>query len=168
MHLVAAFKAFFRVLSQGEAPATVAAEVPPVASPEAPRPTFAVSTDPAAQLLALLQREGRLVDFLLEDISSFSDEEVGSAARNVHGGSRRVLQQVASLRRVVPQGEGSSVELAAGFDPSHFELTGAVKLGALRGTVCHPGWYLETLKLPTVAAGADPRVIAPAQVEVKA
>src|SRR5262249_23557231 len=46
----------------------------------------------ALTLLAAFQREGRLVDFLQQEIAGFSDEEIGAAARVVHGGCRKAFQ----------------------------------------------------------------------------
>ena len=45
----------------------------------------------AAQLLQLLQKHGRLVDFIFEDIDTYSDEQVGAGVRVVHQGCRKVL-----------------------------------------------------------------------------
>lgn len=184
MSLGLAIKWFFKILSQGEAAfreapgvaaATPAAEgaaaaqapAPVVAPPAAPKPAFQASTEPAIQMLALLQKEGRLLDFLMEDVSGFSDAEIGAAVRDIHRGCRKALEAQCRLRRVVPEEEGAAITVPAGFDPSAIALEGAVS-GAppFRGAVLHRGWYVEEIKLPTVPAAADPRVVAPAQVEV--
>jgi hypothetical protein len=140
---------------------------PPVPS-QPPAPTFAASSEPAVQLLALLQKEGRLVDFLREDIAAYQDAEIGAAVRNIHRGCRAVLDQHCVLRPVVAEKEGQKINVPAGFDPSAISLQGnVVGSGPFSGTVAHPGWYAEAVKLPTVPPAADPKVIAPAQVEVR-
>jgi len=165
MHPILALRAFFRVLFEGE-PAPVAAPAAPAAPPPPPPK---VSTEPAVQLLAILQKEGRLIDFLREDISSYKDAEIGAAVRDIHRGCRAALDRHVVLRPVVKSAEGQSIEVPAGFDPSAIALQGNVSgSGPFRGTVAHPGWYVEELKLPTVPPSADPRVAAPAQVEVRA
>ncbi|MBI1290794.1 DUF2760 domain-containing protein [bacterium] len=168
MHPILALRAFFRVLFQGEPPVSMPVAPAPAVAPPAPAPAFAHSTEPAIQLLALLQKEGRLMDFLREDIGSYKDAEIGAAVRDIHRGCRSVLERHATLRAVVTQKEGQSIDVPAGFDPSQIALQGNVSgAGPFRGTVAHPGWYVEALKLPTVPPGADPKVVAPAQVEVR-
>ncbi len=166
MRLFTAFTWFFKILAKGDA---AFAEAPvAAAAPEAPKPVFAKSSNPAVQLLSLLQKEGRLVDFLHEDIAAFSDAEIGAAVRPIHAGSRRALLAAVPLSRVATEAEGSPITLPAGFDPSCFELQGNVSGAApYRGTLVHGGWIAGQLKLPTVPAGADPTVVAPAQVEVR-
>jgi hypothetical protein len=160
MHLGAAFRWFFKVLSEGE-PA-------PAAPPPPPAPVFATSPDPAAQMLALLQKEGRLVDFLMEDIASFSDAEVGAAVREIHAGCRKAIRDHVTLERILLAEEGAAYTVEAGFDASRVSLVGSVS-GAppYRGEVRHRGWRAAELRLPTVPEKADPRVIAPAEVEVR-
>lgn len=161
MHLLPAIRWFFKVLSEGE---PVAAH----ALAAAPPPIPTVSKEPAIQLLAILQKEGRLVDFLKEDITRISDAEIGAAVRDIHRNSRAALEKFAVLRPVMTEAEGAAAIIAKGYDPSAIDLVGAVSgAGPWRGTVAHRGWYVEELKLPTVAAGADPKVLAPAQVEVR-
>ncbi|MDX2175676.1 MAG: DUF2760 domain-containing protein [Candidatus Sumerlaeia bacterium] len=154
MHLAAAFKWFFKILREGE--------------PAPPAPVFASSSEPAIQLLGLLQKEGRLVDFLMEDMSGFSDAEIGAAARDIHGKCRNLLKERAALEPVVPQAEGAPIEVPAGFDASAILLSGNVSgAGPFKGTVNHRGWRVARLDLPTVPHGADPKVAAPAEVEVR-
>ncbi len=118
-------------------------------------------------VLALLQREGRLVDFLEQDLTGFSDEEVGSAARVVHSGCRTALQQACDLRPVLPDPEGAAVKVEAGFDAQRIRLTGNVSGSPpFRGTLKHHGWVAHTIRFPDVSQDIDPRVIAPADVEL--
>lgn len=165
MNLLKACSWFFKILSQGDK----AFDNRPQPAPAAERPTFHRSSAPAVQLLGLLQKEGRLLDFLTEDITSYSDDEIGAAARDIHRGCQRVLDDNFTLRRVVTQSEGEQLEVDAGFDPSAIDIMGNLQAEApYKGELIHAGWYAEEVKLPTVAEGADANVIAPAQVEVRA
>lgn len=162
MRLFTAIGWFFRILGKGNR----AFEETPLL--EGAKPRFGGSPEQAVQLLGLLQKEGRLVDFLREDLSGFSDADVGAAVRDIHKGCRKVLDQYLTLRPVVEETEGAVYTVEEGFDPSAVELLGNVT-GAppYQGQVVHRGWYVEEVKLPTVAEGADPKVAAPAQVEVR-
>jgi hypothetical protein len=121
----------------------------------------------ALGLLAMLQREGRLVDFLEEEVAPFSDSDVGAAARIVHEGCRKVLRQYLALEPVLKEGEGASVTVPAGFDAERIRLTGNVAgPGPFKGQVKHHGWVAREVKLPAQAEGLDPKVLAPAEVEL--
>ncbi len=118
-------------------------------------------------VLALLQREGRLVDFLEQDLTSFSDEEIGAAARVVHTGCRTALRQACDLRPVLPDAEGEMVKVAPGFDAQRIRLTGNVTgQPPFRGTLKHHGWVAQAIRFPDLSQDIDPRVIAPADVEL--
>lgn len=158
-----AFAAFFRSLGN----AAFAAEVQRAAGGRGRAVLRAADEDSALQLLALLQREGRLVDFLEEDIDGFSDAQVGAAARVVHGGCRKVVREHLTLAPARAETEGSTVVLQAGFDASAVRLVGNVTGQApFRGTLQHRGWRATDVRLPKLAAGHDVRVIAPAEVEL--
>jgi hypothetical protein len=117
------------------------------------------------RLLSLLQTESRLVDFLLEDIASFKDDQVGQAVRDIHRKAQGVLKQYLVLEPVVSGGEGESVLVPAGFDPSAIRVLGNVTgQPPYRGEVQHPGWRVRELKLqPTVG---DENVLQPAEVQL--
>ena len=118
-------------------------------------------------LLSSLQREGRLVDFLQQDVASFSDEEVGAAARVVHAGSRKLLHQYFDLEPAAKQNEGAEVTVPKGFDAQRWRLTGNVAgQPPFRGTLRHHGWVARQVRMPAVAESLDPRIIAPAEVEL--
>ncbi len=118
-------------------------------------------------LLAALQREGRLIDFLQQDVAGFTDEEVGAAARVVHAGCRKVLQQALDLEPAVAGSEGAPMTVPAGFDPQRIRLTGNVTgQPPFRGVLKHHGWVAKAVRLPAVAEALDPRVVAPAEVEL--
>ena len=119
------------------------------------------------QVLAILQREGRFIDFLQEDVTSFSDEEVGAAARVVHEGCKRALKNHVVFEPVRPEEEGAAIELAEGFDAHRLRLTGnVVGNPPFKGRLAHHGWQVKELQLPTLSADHDPRVLAPAEIEL--
>jgi hypothetical protein len=187
-----AWLCFFRVLFDGGFAARVwgareAAQLPP--SPErkpaispkaatvpmplfgapvisAPAPRLSPSTA-ALQLLSLLQREGRLVDFLEQEIAAFSDADVGAAARVVHEGCRKALHAHAKIEPVRGEAEGARVTLQAGFAPDEVKLLGDVR-GAppYDGVLRHRGWRASKVELPQVVGEHDMRILAPAEVEL--
>ncbi len=119
------------------------------------------------RLLALLQAEARLVDFLLEDVAGASDTQLGAAVRDIHRKSQAVLKEHLTVGPVLAGAEGERVTVPAGFDPSAVRVVGNVT-GAppFTGELQHPGWRVTELKLPAVAAGADGFVLQPAEVVV--
>lgn len=122
---------------------------------------------PALQLLAILQREGRFVDFLQEDVSGFSDADIGAAARVVHEGCARGLKDTLQLAAIRTESEGDRVELPAGYDAKAIRVTGNVTgEPPFSGTLAHHGWRVETIRLPELSEGHDPMIIAPAEVEL--
>lgn len=174
-----AWVCFFKVLFDGmfaqkAFSAAKALPEPERAAPEpkpAPKPAAAPaakpSTDAALQLLALLQREGRLVDFLEEDLANAEDVDIGRAARIVHEGCRKALRSHVKLASVRDEDEGAKVTLAEGFDPAEVKLTGNVAgKGPYEGTLRHRGWRVTEIKLPTPVEGHDARVVAQAEVEL--
>lgn len=119
------------------------------------------------QLLALLQREGRLLDFLLEDIDGIGDPQVGAAVRNIHRHCQKALKGHLSLAAILPGEEDSTVTVNARFDPSAIRLTGNVSgQPPFTGTLRHHGWRVAAVKLPAPPSGADPMVVQPAEVEI--
>ncbi|MES2663017.1 MAG: DUF2760 domain-containing protein [Pseudomonadota bacterium] len=121
----------------------------------------------ALQVLALLQREGRFIDFVQEDLTGFSDADVGAAARVVHEGAKRVIESHFPLQPVHEAEEGTTVVLEDGFDGQSIRLSGAVNGQApFRGTLVHRGWEVKEIKLPQISANKNSKVIAPAQVEL--
>jgi hypothetical protein len=164
---------FFRVLIDGRFAARVSAarvELQPAPSlppPTSPPPGLSDVASSALQLLALLQREGRLVDFIQQDIAAFPDIDVGAAARVVHEGCRRALRAHAQIEPVLREDEGARVELAAGFDADEVKLVGDVRgQPPYAGVLRHRGWRATKLELPQVVGGHDTHVLAPAEVEL--
>lgn len=141
-----------------------------VEKPVEAKPKIATSQhhrDGALALLALLQREGRLVDFLREPLDGFSDADIGAAARDVHRGCKKVLEQHLAMEPVMPGEEETKVSVPKGFDPAEIRLVGEAKGDPpFKGTLRHHGWRVTEAKLPTLAEGIDRTVIAPAEVEI--
>lgn len=123
---------------------------------------------PALQLLAIMQREGRFIDFLQEDVATFSDAEIGAAARAVHEGCKRGLSDYLDLAPVRTEPEGDKVTLEPGFDAARTRVTGNV-IGEppFSGTLAHHGWRVAKIRLPALSDGHDPSIVAPAEVEVQ-
>src|SRR5262245_22778934 len=101
------------------------------------------------RFLAVLQRDGRLIDFLMEDVSGATDEQVGHGVRDIHAKCKQALAKAADLTPVLPQAEGDSVEVPVGFDPSAVRLVGNVTgQPPYRGTLKHAGWRVEGSRPP--------------------
>ena len=140
---------------------------PARAEPPKPTPLKETVPDSALQLLALLQQEGRFLDFLEENVTAYSDAEIGGAARVVHTGCHKVVRDYLRLEPVRTEAEGVRLTLAAGFDPAAVRLTGnVVGQPPFTGTLMHRGWRVAEIKLPRLAEGHDIRVLAPAEVEL--
>ena len=150
MRLLQAIKAFFAALKQ-----------PEVKAPE--------TTDPShLRLLALLQRSGRLIDFLKEDIKGYSDAQIGAAVRKIHAETSSCLEEMVTIRPLFEQSEGSSVTIAHGFDPSEVKLVGNVKGEApYKGVLRHKGWKAHKISLPKQAGEWKREVLCPAEIEIK-
>ena len=123
--------------------------------------------DRAVQMLALLQRDGRLVDFLSENISAYPDVQLGAAVRTIHETCRQALDQYVKLEPVLNSEEDQPVTVEAGFDPAAIKLIGNVAgPPPVRGLLRHKGWRVKELRMPPLPQGAERLVIAPAEVEL--
>ncbi len=154
------------------APAAAAQPAPVSAAPaasrvrEVERPP-ADALERAVQMLALLQRDGRLIDFLSEDISAYPDVQLGAAVRTIHETCRQALLQYVQLEPVLNSEEDQPVTVEAGFDPAAIKLIGNVTgEPPVRGLLRHKGWRVKEINLPPLAHGAGRMVIAPAEVEL--
>jgi hypothetical protein len=151
-----------------EAPALPPSKPEPERAPEVTEAEAAPDFTPAMQLLAIMQREGRFIDFLQEDVASFSDAEIGAAARVVHEGCKRGLADYIDLEPVRKEAEGDAITLAKGFDAARTRVTGnVVGEPPFSGTLAHHGWRVAKIRLPLLADGHDPTIVAPAEVEVQ-
>lgn len=136
------------------------------APPAPPAPSPKPSCEPV-RLLAILQREGRLVDFLLEDVQSYNDSQIGAAVRDIHRNCRKALLDHLVLEPVLKYEEGAAVTVTPGFDPSAIRLTGNVSgQPPFAGTLRHHGWRVKELKVPAPPSGQDEFVVQPAEVEL--
>ena len=136
----------------------------PTAKPAPPPPDRG---EAALRLLALLQQEGRLVDFLEEDLAPYSDTQIGSAVRSIHGGCRNVLKERLELAPILPGAEGATVTIERGVDPGAVRVTGNVRgEPPYQGVLRHPGWRSAAFRVPESTGNADHTILAPAEVEV--
>lgn len=167
-----AFRSFFSLLDYGRIPEDVAEAV--LTRPEAPAPAPAAppagaaaeTSDRAVQMLALLQRDGRLVDFLMEDLAAYADAQVGAAVRDVHAGCRTVLTRYATLSPVMNDEEGQTVTVPRGTDPASVKVIGhATGEPPYRGVLRHRGWEVARLELPPLGATGR-TIVAPAEIEI--
>ena len=145
-----------------------AAAVPPTAAaaPSA-APPGATASEGSLHLLALLQREARLLDFCEEELTGYTDATIGAAARTVHAGCRTVLQRYFTLQPVRAEKEGVTVKLEAGFDARALRLTGnVVGHPPFSGALRHHGWRAAELKLPEPVRGEAAAILAPAEIEL--
>ena len=170
-----AIGAFFRALSDAEyaarltriddAPQPAAAPTP--APVPVPTPLRVATPDAALQLLSLFQREARLIDFTQENLSAYSDADIGAAARVVHEGCGKVLREHFTIEPVRSEAEGSRIVLEDGFDASAVRLTGNVVGSApFHGALSHRGWRVANVRLPKLAEAHDTAILAPAEVEL--
>jgi hypothetical protein len=176
---VFAFRCFFSILFHAEIPGDIAQKMfkpaasvgqepaPPVSRlKEAERPAPETS-DRAVQMLALLQRDGRLIDFLAENISAYPDEQLGAAVRTLHETCRQVLDHYLKLEPVVNSAEDQVVTLQTDFDPAAIKLIGNVTgEPPVRGVLRHKGWRVREVNLPPLSQGAGRMVVAPAEIEL--
>ena len=172
-----AFSAFFRIVGNPDyaggidnVPEGAKAPVAPAAAAE-PKPALRIlkesSPDAALQLLGILQRDARLIDFAQEDLSAYTDADIGAAARVVHEGCRKVLREHFMIEPVLRETEGSHIAVSSGFDAAAIRLTGNVVGNApFNGVVGHRGWRATDVHLPKVADGHNVHVLAPAEVEL--
>ena len=118
-------------------------------------------------VLSLLQREGRLIDFLKEDMAAFSDAEIGAAARVVHAGCRKVFSEYFVSEPALRDAEGATISVPAGFDAQRIRLTGNIAgQPPFCGMLKHHGWVATAVRMPAISEALDPRVLAAAEVEL--
>lgn len=137
-------------------------EAPPKAEPAQPSPQTAV------QVLSILQREGRFIDFLQEDLSLYEDSQIGAAVRSIHEGCKGGLSQYVELKPIYDESEGSEVTVPPGFDSRSIRLTGNVAGNPpFKGIIRHRGWRVAKIELPQPASEQKKDwVLAPAEVEI--
>jgi hypothetical protein len=155
--------AFFTILFKARLPASLQP-----AAAVAPQPAASADRDDrAVQMIALLQRDGRLVDFLMEDLATYADAQIGAAVRDVHAGCRRALDRYLTLEPILDGREGDATTVATAFDPASVRLIGNVAgQPPFRGTLIHRGWRAARLELPPLGTSTSRRIVAQAEVEV--
>jgi hypothetical protein len=176
-----AFRCFFSILFHGEIPSDVAQEIIKPGNAPQPMPRAGVarispvdreraapeSSDRAVQMLALLQRDGRLIDFLAENVSGYPDAQLGAAVREIHDTCRQALDHYVKLEPILNSEEDQPVTVPAGFDSVAIKLIGNVRgEPPVRGVLRHKGWRVKEVNLPPMSAGAGRKVVAPAEVEL--
>lgn len=154
------------LLSAGETTSVATTEEAPENAPP-PEIEPEIDLTPALQLLSILQREGRFIDFLKEDMSGFSDEEIGAAARVVQEGCKRGLAEYVQVAPLRSEAEGAAITLDPGYDANETRVTGNVTgQPPYRGTLAHHGWRAASIRLPQLSTEHDARILAAAEVEV--
>ena len=167
-----AFSSFFGILFGGELPDEVAEEFgyakkieeKPVVKPQPEVHT----SDGALQMLSILQRDARLIDFLMEEIGGYSDDQVGAAVRSLHEQSRAALTRYVTLSPVIDAVEGTRTQIGKN-DPNSVKLIGNVPANgkASQGILRHKGWRVEKVDLPKIQASQDAKLLAPAEIEIE-
>lgn len=150
------------------APTPPATPAPPPTPPPPPTPRVdeeKVREQGALGFLSLLQREGRLLDFLMEKIDAYQDAQIGAAVRAIHAGCKKAIAEHVALEPVLKGDEESPVTVQPDFDARAIRLTGNVKGNPpFKGTLKHHGWRAKPLK--PLAVNGDATVVAPAEVEL--
>ena len=167
-----AFRCFLNILFGGELSKEVLAALnlaKRAAAPEKPvaAPVARTPSDGALQMLGILQRDSRLVDFLMEDIASFSDDQVGAAVRELHDQCRDSVARYVTLQPVIDGVEGTFAK-APSSDPNVVKFIGNVPAKPPSGgTLRHKGWRAAKVDLPALAAKQDATIVAPAEIEIE-
>jgi hypothetical protein len=175
-----AFRCFFNLLFGGELSADTLDALKLTRRGAAPAPTKAAAapakapaaaavrvSDGALQFLGILQRDSRLVDFLMEDITGATDDQVGAAVREVHSHCRDSIARYVTLQPVIDGVEGTFAK-APSNDPNLVRFVGNVPAKPPSGgTLRHKGWRAAKVDLPALTAKQDPTIIAPAEIEIE-
>jgi len=163
--------AFSLVGGKTGAPAAPLHTPAPAPAPVPIQPPTPAANQAEAEVVAffgLLQEKGRLVDFLMEDVTPYEDAEVGAAARVIHQGCRQVLQEYFNISPISEAQEGAQVTVPAGYSPDRYRLVGKLTgEPPFTGTLLHKGWKTEFVKLPRIVTKERLPSIAPAEVELK-
>ena len=146
-------------------PKEVPEEERPPSPSEKPEPGASPSPEPfVAAFLGALQREGRFLDFLNEDLEAYDDAQIGAAVRTIHRGLKTAVFEMIKLKPVIEAQEGSEIVIEEGFNPKEIKLIGNVKgRPPFKGFLRHPGWRYEKIELPKPRSD---RILAPAEVEI--
>ncbi|WP_440683762.1 DUF2760 domain-containing protein [Cysteiniphilum halobium] len=125
------------------------------------------SADSAKQLLSILQKKGRLLDFLAQNLDHYDNEQVANVARVVHDQCKKALESYCTLTPIYHDQENHEITLEGNYDKYSVELTGNVAHSTrFKGKLIHQGWKVEKMHLPKVAKEANLDILQPAEVEV--
>ena len=167
-----AIRSFFSILFSGSLPedglTTLgltrrgAPKTQTASTPAAPRPS-----DGALQMLSILQRDARVIDFIMEDIVAYTDDQVGAAVRGLHDQARESLARYVKLEPVIDGVEGTFTKPAVS-DPAAVKFVGNVPAGKPSGGLLrHKGWRAGKIDLPPLNPKQDSSILAPAEIEVE-
>lgn len=144
-------------------------EVEKIVQAPAPEPVILKEPTPdaALQLLGVLQKEARFIDFIKENVSAYSDADIGVAARVVHEGCNKAINEYFSLEKIRSEQEGSKLTIPKGFDATEVRLIGnIVGQAPFNGTLIHKGWRVTDVRLPKLTEGHNASIVAAAEVEL--
>lgn len=166
-----AIRSFFAILFSGTLPAEIVKAYGFAPAKAAPPPKAAPqvrASDGALQLLAILQRDARLLDFLMEDISGYADDQVGAAVRDLHDQARTALTRHVQLAPVIDGVEGTYAKIESP-EPNTVKLVGNVPASgkAPGGLLRHKGWRAGRIDLPPLTGGQKAEILAPAEIEIE-
>lgn len=171
----AAFRSFFSILFSGVLPEDVAlhfgfTKARPSTAPTVAEKPKVNTADGALQMLQILQRDSRLIDFLMEDITAYADDQIGAAVRSLHSDCRASLNRHLGLVPVIDAVEGTyqKLDIAKAPDPNRVKLIGNIPASGKvpGGTLRHRGWAASSVNLPPLGK-QDPAILAPAELEVE-
>jgi hypothetical protein len=165
--IASAFRSFFSILFSGTLPEDIALEfgfskAKPIPSAVKAEASAIKASDGALQILHILQRDSRLIDFLMEDIGAFEDDQIGACKASL---SRHI-----TLIPVIDSVEGTFQKLDSSKapDPNRIKLLGNVPASGkvAGGTLRHRGWMASSVNLPPIGK-QDLLTLAPAEIEVE-
>jgi hypothetical protein len=162
MGFILACKAFLKALKEPEKAQQFLDSLPAITQKKQ-------ETDPShLRLLSTLQQEGRLIDFLKEDIQAFTDQQIGAAVRKIHHDCNAALEDLVTIRPLRDEQEGSKVQIPKGYDPSEIKVVGNVKgEPPFSGVLIHRGWKAHKRSLPKKTGEYKGEVLCPAEIEIK-
>lgn len=161
MGLMLAFKAFFKAFQEPEKAKQFVEETPPGRQIGTIDPNH-------LRLLSQLQQAGRFVDFLKEDLSAFTDAQVGAAARKIHQDCQKMIEELVTIRPLREEPEGAKVVVPKGYNPSEIKVVGKVKgEPPFTGVLVHKGWKAHKLSLPKTVGEQSLEILCPAEIEVR-
>lgn len=169
-----AIRSFFALLFNGTLPPDIVTALKldrkpttPAPAPAAPKPAL-LPDHGALEILSIMQRDSRLIDFLMEDISGASDDQIGAAVRVLQEQCKTALARYVHLAPVIDGVEGSFIRLKAA-DATRIKLLGNVPAKGMPegGLLRHKGWRAEKVELPALDAKRDLMIVAPAEVEIE-